>query len=435
MAATPQPLDDRPSRARYAALAGICAVAFITYIQRQNYGVVEMEIRAEFQLTKEQSAWLSSGLFVTYALLQVPGGRLGQLWGTRRALPLYCLICSTATGLLGFAGGFAGVLAARLGMGAGQAGVFPCTTTIVQRWIPVSRRALANGSITSVMQVGAIIASVVTGLLAPDFGWRFTFVLFALPGLAWSVWFYLWFRDDPSDHHAVNSAELQLLSEGGARLPTTPAVQAPDPIPWWIILSNPTLALICAQQFFRGAGYTFYSSWFTTFLREGRHVEGLAQAGMLTTLPILATAIGSLLGGWLSDTVLTRTGSRRLARQWLSAASQLACALIVLAAYPVQDPLLAVSIISAGAFCAAIAGPISYTLTIDLGGRHVPTVFGLMNMWGNIGAFAFPHAVPWLVGEGPNANWNPVLFLFSGIYIAAAACWMAFNAEGTIFKD
>lgn len=428
------PLDDRPGRARYGVLAGICLVATITYIQRQNYSVVEKDIRSEYNLTKQESGWIASSFFVTYALLQVPGGRLGQVWGMRRALPLFCLVCSAGTGAFALAGGMSGMIGARMAMGAGQGGVFPCTTSIVKRWFPLSRRAIANGSVTSLMQFGAIFASVVTGLLAPRYGWRFTFALFTLPGILWSIWFFLWFRDDPRDHPGVNPAELKLLEDGGAIEPAARG-QPPEPIPWSTLLLNPTLALICAQQVFRGAGYIFYGSWFTTFLREGRHVEHLEQAGLLTTLPILATAVGSILGGWLSDLVLVKTGSKRLSRQWLSAASQLACALIVLLAYPVKDPLLAVSIISAGAFCAAIAGPIAYTVTIDLGGRHVPTVFGLMNMWGNVGAALFPLAVPLLVGEGTDANWNPVLFMFSGIYVAAALCWMAFNSEKTIFKD
>ena len=74
-------------------------------------------------------------------------------------------------------------------------------------------------------------------------------------------------------------------------------------------------------------------------------------------------------------------------------------------------------------------------VSIEMGGRHVPTVFGLMNTWGNIGAFAFPFAVAWLVGEGSGANWNPVLFLFSGVYLAATLCWLAFDADGRIVED
>ncbi|MFN0051161.1 MAG: MFS transporter [Planctomycetales bacterium] len=437
--------DSRPTAVRYIVLAAMCLVAMITYIQRNSLGVVEKEIRSQLQFSKMQSACVFSGLFITYALFQVPGGRLGQIWGCRKALSIYGVICSASTALFAIAGGFPGLLAARMGIGLGQAGVFPCSTDTVKTWIPVHRQALANGAITTSMQVGGILGTQLTGFLASQWGWRITLGWFALPGLLWSAWFYIWYRNRPQEHPAVNDAERQLLRGDRSaakddRLDATAApattdvngVTPPDPIPWRQIFRSSSLRWVCAQQFFRGAGYMFYGSWFATFLKEGRGVTELAQAGFMTSAPLAATALGSMAGGWLSDWLLTRTGSRQISRRWLSALSSLAGAVCIVAAYPVTQVWLAVGIISAGAFCAAIAGPIAYTVTIDLGGKHVPTVFGLMNMCGNLGAFAFPLTVPFLVGEGENANWDPVLFLFTGIYLAAAICWTAFDANGTI---
>ena len=57
----------------------------------------------------------------------------------------------------------------------------------------------------------------------------------------------------------------------------------------------------------------------------------------------------------------------------------------MLAAYYIDDPLAATSVIAVGAFCAGIANPLSYVLTIDLAGGYVSVVFSLMNMAGNIG--------------------------------------------------
>jgi hypothetical protein len=52
-----------------------------------------------------------------------------------------------------------------------------------------------------------------------------------------------------------------------------------------------------------------------------------------------------------------------------------------------------------------------------------------MNAMGGVGAFSFPVVVPWIVEAG---GWDAVLFTFAGIYVAAAACWVAFDARGTI---
>jgi nitrate/nitrite transporter NarK len=66
-----------------------------------------------------------------------------------------------------------------------------------------------------------------------------------------------------------------------------------------------------------------------------------------------------------------------------------------------------------------------------MGGRHVSTVFGAMNMSGSIGAFVFPVIVP-LVREA-TGSWDSVLVMFALIYLAAAVCWLLFNPSGTVF--
>ncbi|MEX1096545.1 MAG: MFS transporter [Planctomycetales bacterium] len=203
-------------------------------------------------------------------------------------------------------------------------------------------------------------------------------------------------------------------------------------VPWLALFASPVLWLICAQQFCRAAGYMFYASWFATFLQESRGVS-IAGAGLLSSLPLLATILGGPCGGRLSDGLMVRTGNPRLARQSVAIGSMLGCALLIFAAYPIQNPTLAVLVISGGAFCAAFGGPISYTITIDMGGRHVAPVFSTMNMAGNIGAVAFPYVVPDIL-EWSGQNWNAVVLLFGGLYVAAAACWGLLDPRGTVLE-
>jgi MFS family permease len=265
--------------------------------------------------------------------------------------------------------------------------------------------------------------------MADEIGWRATFVLFAIPGIIWAVCFYAWFRDRPQDHAAVNDGELALLGTATAEARAQRAAEDAEAIPWGRLLLSPALAWFCAQQFCRAAGYVFYTSWFTTYLKEARGVTSLGEAGVLTSLPLCAFGVGSLAGGWLSDWLLEKTGSRRVGRQGLAIVSQLACALFVLAAYPVDNATLAVLVISAGSFCSAVGGPIAYAVSADIGGNHVRPVFSLMNMWGNIGAFAFPLVVPRLFGRGSETNWDGVMVLFGAIHVVAAMCWLGFNPE------
>jgi ACS family glucarate transporter-like MFS transporter len=149
-------------------------------------------------------------------------------------------------------------------------------------------------------------------------------------------------------------------------------------------------------------------------------------------LPLLALMAGSFAGGVLSDRILARTKSRDLARRGLSIGAMVACVAFVVVAYHVHDILAAVAVLSAGSFVSALAGPCAYTITIDMGGRHVPTVFGVMNMAGNIGAFLFPIAVPWFRAA---TSWDSVLLLFGAMYAGAALSWWLLDPRGTVFDQ
>jgi nitrate/nitrite transporter NarK len=144
---------------------------------------------------------------------------------------------------------------------------------------------------------------------------------------------------------------------------------------------------------------------------------------------MIAVVAGSLLGGSMSDRLLLWTGSRRIARKWLAAGSVAACAGLTLAAYPIEQAWLAVLLISAGSFFAGVSGPCAYTITIDMGGRHVAAVFSVMNAAGNVGAALFPMMVPKLVQW---AGWEPVLLLFTAVYVAACVCWLLLDTRGTV---
>jgi MFS transporter, ACS family, D-galactonate transporter len=89
-----------------------------------------------------------------------------------------------------------------------------------------------------------------------------------------------------------------------------------------------------------------------------------------------------------------------------------------------------VLVITLGAFCASLAGPCAYAVSIDLGRRHVAAVFSVMNMAGNVGAILLPMAVPRLVKA--TGSWDLALFLFAGVHLAAAVCWLFINPEASI---
>jgi MFS family permease len=107
--------------------------------------------------------------------------------------------------------------------------------------------------------------------------------------------------------------------------------------------------------------------------------------------------------------------------------------LLILVGYKIADPWSAVLVIGVAAMIGSFGAPCAYAITMDMGGKHIPPVFSLMNMSGNFGAALFPQAVGWVLDT--YGTWEYVMLGFIGIYFAAALCWIPFNANGTIVKE
>lgn len=431
----------QPTTTRFLVLTWLCAAAALAYVSRNAIAVAESTVRSDLGLTKQQSGWLMSAFFFSYALCSIPAAQVGQRFGSRRVLPFFATVWSAATAATALVGGLGGFLAARIVQGVAQAGLFPTTTVTVAKWFPLTGRAFATGALGSFMSLGGALCAWLTGVLlevfaprvAPGWNWRLTFLLFAVPGIIWAFWFWKWFRDEPGDHKKVNEAELELIREQRTtQTPSTPSSVAGGPTPWLVLFSSPALWWLCGQQTFRAAGYMFFTSWFATYLQETRGV-GIAHSGFLNMLPLIAVVAAGFVGGWLSDRLLQRTGSRDVARRWMSVVSLLVCAGLIFWALTIEDALIAVLVISAGSFFAFLASPCAYAMTIDMGGSHVATVNATMNMMGNFGAWAFPIVVPWLLARF--GNWDAVLVVFGALYVVGALFWLLLKPEGTIVEQ
>jgi len=414
--------QERPTQVRYLVLAALCAAAMIAYVHRSCIAVPAGIIQKDLYLSKEQLSRIMSAFYLGYALFQLPSGWLGDRWGTRLALSLFALIWSIATGLMGLGTGFVLLYILWLINGMGQAGIFPCAVNTIANWFPASERGFPSGMLGSFMSIGAIIASSLVGVLLHLFDWQVLFVMLSLPGIVFALVFYGWFRNRPAEHAWVNDAEIHYIQ---STEDLSPNATKPS---WRSILSSMPLYLICAQQFFRAACYIFYITWFPAFLQEGLGAS-LASSGFLTSLPLAGVVAGSATSGVTIDWIWRRTGSRRLSRQGVGIVSTLGAGMFLILAQFMTEIAPAVLLITASAFCAGFSGPAGYTVTIDLAGKKVATLFSVMNMSGNLGATVCPLVVGALMAR---KEWSGVLLFLAGFYLAACVCWCFLNVRGSI---
>ena len=71
---------------RYRILGVLFVLSFVNYLLRNNLSIAIPSIRQEFGFTSAELGWILGSFNFSYALLQIPGGIFGQVYGPRRAL-------------------------------------------------------------------------------------------------------------------------------------------------------------------------------------------------------------------------------------------------------------------------------------------------------------------------------------------------------------
>src|SRR5262249_26100087 len=176
-------------------------------------------------------------------------------------------------------------------------------------------------------------------------------------GVVWCVLFVWWFRDRPEDKPGCNEAERDLIRSGPHSFTAHEAQAAHAPVPWGRLLLSPNVWALRLAAFCVSFGWYFYPTWQPKFLKE---VHGFSSGSseLLTGLPFLCGAMGCLLGGRLSDRLVSVTGSRRWGRSLLGVFGFGGAGLCFLAAGIVPFDWLAVTLLSLACFINDLAIPV-----------------------------------------------------------------------------
>lgn len=316
------------------------------------------------------------------------------------------------------------MLVIRFIFGIGEAGAFPIATRSLSRWMLAHERGHAQGVTHAGSRLGAALTPPLVVWLILRYGWRMPFFVFGAIGLLWSATWFLYYRDSPEEHRGVNDAEREMIhaSSGGAR------AKVGTPVPWRIILSSRTIWALSAMYFCYQYSLAVYLDWFPTYLKEFRGFS-LAQMGFYASLPMLAGTAGDLLGGWLTDMLLRRTGNVTLSRRVVGAAGFLLGAAGIIPATLTHDPTtcVAFSCLAFGALEVTVA--VSWAIPLDIAGDFAGSAAAIMNMTGNIGAALSPTVLAFLVKY---YGWNVPFLVAAGLSVIGAAIYMKIDASKRI---
>jgi ACS family glucarate transporter-like MFS transporter len=394
---------DAPRGARTNLLRFAFALSFITFLDRVAIASAAPSIRDELQLSPSQMGWAFSAFTFAYAAFEIPTGRLGDRFGTRRVLTRIVLWWSAFTALTGVAWNLGSLVVARFLFGVGEAGAYPNISKTFARWLPQSERGFAHGIVFFGSRVGGALAPPLVVAVTAAMGWRAAFWIFGAVGVVWAAAWWRWFRDDPAAHPAVSPAELRSIVAGREQGTTL--------LPWRKLL-EPNVLILCAMYFCVIYGLYFYLTWLPTYFKEARGYSA-AQAAGLASMVLMTGGAATLIGGKLTDWLL-RTRGRRTARS-IGLVSLPLSGLALIAAARTSSPGIAALMFALAAAGADMSLAPAWAICHDIGESAAGTVTGMLNTFGNLGGAVSPLVVGYMLEAG--APWSAPLMIGGGIYI------------------
>jgi MFS family permease len=415
------------THARYRLVALTAALAGITHLDRACIATLAPGISRDLGLTTIQMGYVFTIFQLAYALFEVPTARWADRRGTRAVLARIVIWWSCLTAATGAAFSYVTLLAVRFLFGVGEAGAWPCAARTFSRWIPARERGTVQGIFFSGAHLAGGIAPALVLTLLHWLTWRQIFFCFGAVGLVWATLWLVWFRDDPSQHAAVNAAELETIVAG--RLPDSGHLAGAA---YWRQLAASRNMIALAIMYIPNCMiFYFCITWLPTYLKQ-RHGFDAASLGLFAGLPLLVSIPGDLLGGVATDRLTARFGVR-LGRSTLGAVAYTIAGVALVGAGLASSPVLAASLIALATGLTMFTLGAAWGTVIEVGRNHVSVVGATMNSAGNLAAMLNPlivaYSVQWF------GSWSLPLYLMGAMYLVGAVCWTMIDPRQPVFAD
>lgn len=403
----------RRTNVRWVPILALVAIGTaINYLDRTVLGVAAPYLSRDLELTPTQMGLVFSAFSWSYAFLQIPGGIFLDKFGTRFTYFISIGLWSFFTALMGVVSSLVGLVLTRIGIGIFEAPCFPANSRVLATWFPQHERARANSVYSVGMNFGLGFLSVPLFWITQQFGWRGLFLIVGAIGVVFAfVWWSLY--RNPGEHAGVNRAEMEYIEAGGG------GEYKGQPVVFrWrhigALLKHRQVIGASIGQFGGNSTLVFFLTWFPTYLVQARGMTFI-KAGFMTSVPYIAAAVGVVLGGFVSDMLLKRTGSANVARKLPIVSGMLLASTIILANYVPADNNGLVILIMSIAFFGQGMTNLGWTVVSDIAPKKlIGLTGGLFNFTTNLAGIV----TPIVVGAAYEATGT---FVAPLIYIAIVA--------------
>jgi len=323
-------------RRRWRALSVCLVSAFMTLLDVSIVNVALPSIREGLHASEAQLQWILSGYALTFGLVLVPAGRLGDARSRRAVFMSGLALFTVASAAAGIAPTILLLVLARLVQGVAGGILNPQVAGLIQQLFQGAERGRAFGALGAVIGIATAVGPLLGGALiaagGTEEGWRWVFYVNVPVGVA--ALFLAW-RLLPApvygERQGLDPVGVLLLGAGVVcvLLPFVQEQQWHGPLKWLLLLAGAALLALFAAwerrartpmvdlRLFRlrsyalgtaiallyFAGFTAVFFIFTLYLQNG-----LGYSALGAGLAITPFAVGSGLASAVGGRIVTRYG-------------------------------------------------------------------------------------------------------------------------------
>ena len=258
--------------AQLVAIVCGCIVAFTYSANYTNHAPLASALMRQFGFNNAHAGFLTTGIFLTHAGMQIPGGYLVDRLGSRRMLLIALLWVALGNFLMAAAGAYWQLLFCKIFTGMGTGVCFVGGARYIHEGCRGPKLNVAQGFFGGSIQLGAGFVIFAVPQIYKLAGWRATFLVCAGMVLVAAV---IWIAKSP-------------------RVEFPPA----PPGKFHLMLLAPQLWLLGLLQMSTFGISVVVGSWVVVVLTKTMNVPA-TRAGMIGSLVLLLGIVSRPLGGWL----------------------------------------------------------------------------------------------------------------------------------------
>jgi ACS family glucarate transporter-like MFS transporter len=404
----------------------IAPITFVMTLDRAAMTVAAPTVQKEFGLSLVEMSVILTVYFWTYALGQVPAGRLAERVGSRKVLFGTSILWSTMMIVTPLGGTFYWLFGCRALLGGAQSADWSSGMLALKRWFPRNECATGNAFLLGGLYLGPIVSAPLTAWMIIHYGWHSVFYGFGALGVVLGIAWGIGYRDNPASHPLIKPDEAAYIAAGQA------AEQRVKKGALLKCFRMPRFWVFGIQYFLLVLIQSFYTTWLPTYLMKARGLS-LQAMGIYASLPWVAVFLAVFLAGLVCDRILKRTQSIWLARAPVAMSGFVVSAVALIAASRATTMPFVIAFLCLSFAAVGFVQVVVWSAAQDLGREYTGVMSGWTNLWGAASNVAGPVTVALIVRL--TGNWSSALFVIAVAAGCGAVLWLFLHPEKPLLPD